>query len=453
MISNLEFDLKRKIYSSLKRWKESSKGTTALLIDGARRVGKSYIAEEFARNEYKSYIMVDFSYPKPGTIECFKEDIYDLDLFFAKLSAIYNKKLFVRESLIIFDEVQLYPIARQFLKQLVADGRYDYIETGSLISLRKNVKDILIPSEEEHIEMFPLDFEEFLLSNGDSSTIPFLKTCFEKKKPLGQQLHRKIMNDFRKYLLVGGMPQAVNKYLETKDFEAVDKIKKQILSLYREDIGKYAGKDEQKVFALFDNIAGQLSKKEKKFKLVDVSENARNREYEDAFIWLSKSMIVNRCLNATDPTVGLAMSCDHTTQKCYMGDTGLLVSQVFRDDEFADNTLYKSILLDKLYVNEGMLMENIVAQMLRCRGYQLFFYSRSDSQNRQNTMEIDFLISNHQKIQPVEVKSSAYRSHSSLSKFIDKFGKRLGEKYILYQKDLMIKDGIIHIPVYMAMFI
>ena len=440
--------MKRKIYEKLKNWKENSKGKTALLIDGARRVGKSYIAEQFAKTEYKSYIMIDFSYPKPGTIECFREDAYDLDMFFAKLSAIYNQHLYIRESLIIFDEVQLYPMARQLIKHLVADGRYDYIETGSLISLRKNVKDILIPSEEEHIEMFPMDFEEFLLANGDDSTITFLKNCFERKKALGQQLHRKIMNDFRKYILVGGMPQAVNEFINTKNFEAVDKVKKQILSLYREDIGKYAGKDEQKVFSLFDNIAGQLSKKEKKFKLADISENARNREYEDAFVWLGKSMIVNRCVNATDPNVGLAMSSDHTTQKCYMGDTGLLITQVFRDDEYSDNILYKSILLDKLNINEGMIMENIVAQMLRCRGYQLFFYSRSDKNNRSNNLEIDFLLSNHQKIQPVEVKSSAYRKHSSLDKFINKFGNKLGDKYIL-----QVKEGIIHLPIYMAMFV
>ena len=445
--------MKRKIYEKLKIWKENSKGKTALLIDGARRVGKSYIAEQFAKTEYKSYILIDFSYPKPGTIECFREDAYDLDMFFAKLSAIYNQHLYIRESLIIFDEVQLYPMARQLIKHLVADGRYDYIETGSLISLRKNVKDILIPSEEEHIEMFPMDFEEFLLANGDASTIPFLKNCFERKKALGQQLHRKIMNDFRKYILVGGMPQAVNEFINTKNFEAVDKVKKQILSLYREDIGKYAGKDEQKVFSLFDNIAGQLSKKEKKFKLADISENARNREYEDAFVWLGKSMIVNRCVNATDPNVGLAMSSDHTTQKCYMGDTGLLITQVFRDDEYSDNILYKSILLDKLNINERMIMENIVAQMLRCRGYQLFFYSRSDKNNRSNNLEIDFLLSNHQKIQPVEVKSSAYRKHSSLDKFISKFGNRLGDKYILYQNDLQVKEGIIHLPIYMAMFV
>ena len=446
-------ELKRKIYNRLKAWKLQSQGTSALLIDGARRVGKSYIAEVFAKNEYQSSILIDFSYPKPGTLTCFKEDAYDLDMFFSKLSAIYGRQLYRRKSIIIFDEVQLYPPARQLIKQLVADGRYDYLETGSLISLHKNVQDILLPSEEEHMEMFPMDFEEFLWAMGDEATVPFLRSCFEQKKPLGQELHRKVLNEFRKYLLVGGMPQAVQSYVSQHDFAAVDRIKKRILSLYREDIGKYAGKDAHKVFALFDNIPGQLAKKEKKYTLADITEHARGRNYEDAFIWLDRSMIINRCLNATDPTVGLAMSSDHATQKCYMGDTGLLVTQAFRDDEYADNTLYTSILLDKLNVNEGMLMENAVAQMLRCRGYQLFFYSRVDAQNRRNHMEIDFLISNHKKIQPVEVKSSAYRKHSSLDKFIGKFNARLGEKYILYPKDVMVKDGVVHLPIYMTMFI
>ena len=445
--------MQRKIYEQIKQWKNRSQGTSALLIEGARRVGKSYIAEIFAQNEYKSYILIDFSLPRPGTLACFEEDSYDLDIFFAKLSAIYGKQLFRRESLIIFDEVQLYPRARQLIKHLIADGRYDYLETGSLISLHKNVKDILIPSEEEPLEMFPMDFEEFLWAMGDTGTVPYLKLCFEKQKALGQALHRKVLNDFRKYILVGGMPQAVLKFREAQDFEAADRVKKQILALYRADIGKYAGNYEQKVFNVFDNIPGQLTRKEKKYKLVSLSENARSRDYEDAFVWLSKSMMVNRCRNAADPTVGLSMSSDYTTQKIYMGDTGLLVSQAFYDNDFADNTLYKAILLDRLNINEGMLMENVVAQILRCRGHRLFFYSRVDAANRANYMEIDFLISNNRHIQPVEVKSSSYRKHSSLDKFINKFGSRLGEKYILYQKDIMIKDGIIHLPVYMAMFL
>ena len=445
--------MRRKIYERLTAWKERSKGASALLIDGARRVGKTYIAEEFAKKEYRSHVLIDFSYPRPGTLECFREDAYDMDIFFAKLAAIYGTALYNRQSLFIFDEVQLYPQARQLIKHLVADGRYDFIETGSLISLHKNVRDILIPSEEEHIEMFPMDFEEFLWALGDEATVPFLQAYFLQKKPLGQALHRKVLNDFRKYLLVGGMPQAVLSYVQERDFSAVDSVKRQILTLYRADIAKYAGRYDQKVFAIFDNIPGQLSKKEKKYKLKDVAESARGRDYADAFVWLDNAMIINRCLNATDPSVGLAMSSDHTSQKCYLGDTGLLVTQAFWDDDYADNKLYTSILTDRLSINEGMLMENVVAQMLRCQGYKLFFYSRSDSKNRENHMEIDFLISNHKKIQPVEVKSSAYRKHSSLDKFIGKFHDRLGEKYILYQKDIMVRDNIVHLPIYMTLFI
>lgn len=327
------------------------------------------------------------------------------------------------------------------------------METGSLISLHKNVKDILIPSEEEHLQMFPMDFEEFLWAAGDHATVPFLKTCFERRMPLGQALHRKVLNDFRKYMLVGGMPQAVEVYISTGDFGEADNVKKQILSLYFADVGKYAGNDEQKVYSLLNNIPGQLSKKEKKFKLADVAENARMRLYKDAFVWLDKAMVINRCVNATDPNVGLAMSGDYTTQKCYMGDTGLLVTQTFRDDEFTDNILYKSVLLDKLNVNEGMLMENIIAQMLRCNGHHLYFYSRVDSAKRENHMEIDFLISNHKKISPVEVKSSTYKKHSSLDKFSTRFNNKLGERFVLYPKDVMTKDGVTHLPLYMAMFL
>lgn len=445
--------MKRKIYEQMKLWKEHSKGTTALLIDGARRVGKSFIAQEFARQEYSSHIIIDFSSPRAGTVECFRDDVYDLDLFFAKLSALYGQILHRRESLIVFDEVQLYPQARQLIKHLVADGRYDYLETGSLISLHKNVKDILIPSEEEHLEMFPLDFEEFLWALGDEATVPFLQDCFLQRRPLGQGLHRKVLNEFRKYLLVGGMPQAVLSYVKERDFAAVDKIKRQILTLYRADIGKYSGRYEQKVLAVFDHIPGQLSKKEKRYKLADITKGARGRDYEDAFTWLDSAMIVNRCFNATDPTVGLAMSADHSSHKCYMGDTGLLVTQAFWDDSYADNQLYSSILTDRLGINEGMLLENVVAQMLRCRGYKLFFYSRSDAAHRENHLEIDFLISNHRKVLPVEVKSSNYAKHSSLDKFIGKFQGRIGDKYLLYQKDVMVRDDIVHLPVYMALFI
>lgn len=374
-------------------------------------------------------------------------------MFFNKLSAYYRIILHRRNSLIIFDEVQRFPAARELIKYLVADGRYDYLETGSLISFRMNIKDIVIPSEEEHLEMFPMDFEEFLWAMGDETTVPFLRGCFERSQPLGLALHKRVMNDFRQYILVGGMPQAVEAYLRNKSFEDSDRIKRRILTLYREDITKFAKGYEAKVLSIFDELPSQLSKLEKKYKLADISKGARFRDYEDAFLWLSEAMIVNNCYNATEPTVGLSMSGEHSTRKCYMGDTGLLVTHSFMDDKFIDNELYRAILLDRLHVNEGMLMENIVAQELRTSGHKLYFYSRSNTNARANHMEIDFLIRRKRKICPLEVKSGTYRAHSSIDKFRTKFGGKIGQAYILYTKDIMVKEDVIHLPLYMAMFL
>lgn len=445
--------LKRKIYDKLLMWKQKSNGQTALLIDGARRVGKSYIAELFARQEYKSHIIIDFGNAPQDILDLFVHESSDLDLFFAKLGVFYSTLLHKRESLIVFDEVQQFPRARQLIKYLVADGRYDYLETGSLIRLKKNTENIIIPSEEEHIEMFPMDFEEFLWAMGDEATVPLIRKYFEAKKPLGQALHRKIMNDFRQYVLVGGMPQSVLAYTDEKNFEKSDEAKRRILQLYRDDASKFAAGYEEKVYAVFDSIPSQLSKKEKKYKLSSINKNARFRTYEDSFIWLNEAMVVNACFNSTDPSVGLALSADHATQKCYMADTGLLVTHTFMNQAFTDNELYKAVLFDRLDVNEGMIMENIVAQMLRYNGHKLYFYSRSDNKNRENHLEIDFLITEKKKIAPIEVKSGSYRSHSSLDKFRKKFSDKIGTSYILYSKDVMEKDGIWHLPLYMAMFL
>ena len=434
----------------MKAWKENSRGQTALLIDGARRVGKSFIAEYFAKQEYKSHILLDFGNISKEVTDSFNHDSQNLDLFFAKLSAFYKTKLFKRNSLIIFDEVQQFPRARQLIKYLVADGRYDYLETGSLIRLKKNTENIIIPSEEEHLEMFPMDFEEFLWAMNDEVTMPYIRQCFEAMTPVGAALHRKIMNDFRQYILVGGMPQSVLAYLDDKNFEASDNTKRRILSLYRDDVSKFANGMEEKVYAVFDNIPGQLTKKEKRYRLSAISKNARFRSYEDSFVWLNEAMVVNMCYNCTDPSIGLALSADFSTQKCYMADTGLLVTQTFMDENYTNNELYRAILLDKLDINEGMIMENIVSQMLRFSGHKLYFYSRCDSQHRENHIEIDFLITKNKKISPIEVKSGNYRSHASLDKFIRKFHDRIGTPYILYTKDIMFKDGICHLPLYMA---
>ena len=445
--------LKRKIYGRLVDWKNQSKGTTALLIDGARRVGKSFIARAFAENEYRSYILIDFGNAPKDILDLFENNSTDLDLFFAMLSAYYSTVLYPRESLIIFDEIQQFPRARQLIKYLVADGRFDYLETGSLIRLKKNTQDIIIPSEEEHLELFPLDFEEFLWAAGDEVTFSYIRTCFAEQRPMGPVLHRKAMNDFRQYLLVGGMPQSVLAYLNGKDFEGADNAKRRILQLYHDDVAKFAPGYEDKVFAVFDGIPGQLSKKEKKYKLSSINKNARFRSYEDSFIWLNEAMIANTCFNAEDPNVGLALSADHSTQKCYMADTGLLVTQTFMDGRFTDNELYRAILFDKLNINEGMIMENAVAQMLRASGHKLYFYSRTDPENRDNTMEIDFLIACGKKISPIEVKSGNYRTHVSLDRYMKKFSSRAGQPYIIYTKDLMMKDGILHLPVYMTILL
>jgi len=446
-------ELERKIYKKLIEWKENRKGSTVLLVTGARRVGKSYICRKFAENEYKSSIIIDFGNPSSTITDLIENESYDLDLFFNRLSSFYRTVLYPRESIIVFDEIQCFPKARQLLKYLVADGRYDYIETGSLLSIKQNVQDIIIPSEEEKIEMHPLDFEEFLWALGDKATAPTLQLLLERLEPLGQALHRKVMNDFRQYMLVGGLPQAVLEYIKEKNFGDVDIVKKSILDLYRNDITKFAGGYASKVLAIYDSIPSQLSKKEKKFTLSSIDKNARFRDYDDAFMWLSDGMIVNPCFNATDPGFGLAMSMDHSTHKLYMADTGLLVTHTFRNSDYLNNELYRAILFDKIHINEGLLMENIVAQAFRTKASNLYFYSRYDRDNRDNMIEIDFLLTRGSKVCPVEVKSSEYREHSSLDKFNRKFSKKIGSSYILYTKDILVKNDVIHLPVYMAMFL
>ena len=438
--------IKRKLYSELLEWKNNRKGKTAILIKGARRTGKSYLCEQFAKNEYKSYVIIDFANISNEIRTLFEGDTSNIDKFLSELQILTHTTFYDRETVIIFDEVQMFPKARQLIKYLVANNKYDYIETGSLLSIRKNVKDIVIPSEEEDKYLYPLDFEEFLWALGDEVTYPYIKECFEKRKEVGEKIHRKIIRTFREYLIVGGMPQSVIEYVESKNFESVDRIKRNILKLYRDDISKFASWYEQKVLSVFDEIPGQLSKKEKTYNVSSLKKEARNRDYEDAFMWLSDAMIVNRCLNSTDPNIGLNLSIDSRLQKIYMGDTGLLVTHTFYDSAFNDNEFYKKILFDRLNFNEGIIMENIVAEALRYSGHRLFFYTRYDEER----IEIDFLIKRKNKISPVEVKSSKYGKHTSLSKFIDKFSDRIGEKFILYPKDVLIKDDVTHLPLYMA---
>lgn len=447
--------LKRKIYENLIEWKKNSNGKTAILIDGARRVGKSYIVEAFAKEQYKSYILIDFNKVPEDVKKLFELYLNDLDNLFLYLSNYFNTKLYERESLIIFDEVQLYPKARSAIKYLVEDGRYDYIETGSLMSIKKNIKDILIPSEEQHIEMHPMDFEEFLWAVENESLMDLIRKCYEEKKPLGQAMHRKAMDYFRQYIIVGGMPQAVNEYVQTKDFNKVDQIKRNILDLYRQDIGKYAEGYNLKVESIFDEIPAQLQKHEKKFRLASISKEARYREYEDAMFWLKDAMIINPCYNSTEPNIGLKLNTDFMTLKCYMADTGLLISHSFDENGIMTEEIYKKILFDKLEFNEGMIIENIVAQMLVASKHKLYFYSNPDREESENRMEIDFLIakskiSSRHNISPIEVKSGKNYTISSLKKFINKYKEQLCIPYVIHTGDLKEEEGIVYLPLYMT---
>jgi len=438
-------------------WKKEG-GKTALLIDGARRVGKSYIAEAFAKAEYTSYILIDFNNTGNDVLDLFKHYLDDLDTLFVYLSGYYNVKLVTRESLIIFDEVQLFPRARAAIKYLVADGRYDYIEAGSIVSIRKNVKDIVIPSEERRVKMHPMDFEEFLWAMGNETLMPLASMHFAEMKPLGQALHRKAMDLFRQYLIIGGMPQAVAEYAATREIDKVDQIKRDILALYRADIAKHANGYEIKVAGIFDEIPAQLKKHEKKFKLSSIKKEARFRDYEDALFWLDDARIINTCYNSTEPSIGLKLNMDRLTLKCYMADTGLLISHAFDERGIVTEEIYKKLLFDKLEVNKGMLIENIVAQMLACSGHHLYFYSNLSRDDRDARMEIDFLIakstiSSRHNISPIEVKSSKNYTLTSLKKFRDKYHALLHTPYVVHTGDLKVEDGIIYLPVYMAPFL
>lgn len=447
--------MKRKMYDRLMEWKNRSNGTSALLVQGARRVGKSYIVEKFAKSAYRSYILIDFNKADELVRDIFEHDLDNMDMLFQKLSTLYNKKLYPRESLIIFDEVQLFPRARSAIKYLVEDGRYDYIETGSLISIRKNVEGILIPSEEDVINMYPMDFEEFLWALDNETMYPLIMECFQKQKPLGQALHRKAMDLFRLYLIIGGMPQAVKVYVETQDFDSVDTVKRRILKLYREDIRKHAKGYEMKVEAIFDEIPSQLRSQNQHFKLSSVEKGARFDNYRDAMFWLSDAMIINNCYNSTEPSIGLNLNRDRTLLKCYMGDTGLLISHCFDEKGIVSEEIYKKLLLDKLEVNLGMVMENIVAQMLTVSGHKLFFYANPSRNDAEARMEIDFLIaksriSNRHNISPIEVKSGKNYTLSSITKFIRRFNEQLHTPYVLHTNDLKVENEIVYLPIYMT---
>lgn len=447
--------MKRKIYSKLLEWKEKYSTQEALLIEGARRIGKSYIVEEFARNEYRSYMLIDFSKVSKEVKEIFDNYLTDEPMLFRMLSLQLGVKLYPRESLIIFDEVQKYPRAREAVKELVSNHTYDYIETGSLVSIHKNTKNILIPSEEHRIDMYPMDFEEFLWALGENDMMDFVRDCFEHQRPLGQALHRKMMNLLRLYMIVGGMPQAVLEYINTRDFDRVDLIKRRILDLYRQDIYNYADSQAEKVVRIWDTIPGELQRKEKRFRIGSVKKGARTRDYEMALFWLSEARAVNPCYNATDPNIGLKMNVDYAKFKLYLNDTGLLLSHAFGEEIEGMQELYRKLMLGKLEFNKGMMVENLVAQMLVASGKRLYYYTNTDKEDASESMEIDFLVrkpvvTSKHNICPVEVKSTQRYTTSSLCKFRDRFKTYLHTSFVIHSGDLKVEGGIVYLPLYMT---
>jgi len=444
--------MKRKIYTQLKERKEKKQGREALLIDGARRIGKSYIVEEFARQEYRSYILIDFNSVDSDISELFEHYLSDLDTLFSRLQLHTGKKLFERESLIIFDEVQQCPRARAAIKYLVADGRYDYIETGSLMSINQNVKDIVIPSEEHRIDMYPMDLEEFMWALGNEMMMDYVRACYNNKKPLGRSLHKKMMEYLRLYMIVGGMPQAVEAYALRKDFDEVNDIQQNILKLYRYDILKYAERHKEHVSRIFDSIPAQLQRHEKKFRLASVEKGARMRNYETAFFWLDESRVVNACYGITAPEVGMNLLRSDRF-KLYFGDTGLLIAMTFAQKEQI-RQIYQKLLKGKLEMNKGMLMENLVAQMLKSAGQPLYFYSKS-SVIAEERMEIDFLlakanVTSRHNIIPIEVKSSNRFTTLSLDKCRKRFAEQVTNPIVLYTGDVEIKENVFYLPIYMT---
>jgi hypothetical protein len=435
---------KRKVYDRLLEWKQRSNGRTAVLVQGARRVGKSTIVEEFARKEYKSYILIDFS-KASAEIKGLFDDLMDLNFLFLRLQAVYQVTLHQGESVLVFDEVQCCPRARQAIKHLVADERYHYIETGSLISIKQNTKDIIIPSEEERIDMFPLDFEEFLWAIGDEVSFPLLRQFYERKMPLGPA-HRSKEKDLRIYMLVGGMPQAVQEYLSTNNLSMVDRVKRSIIQLYYDDFMKID--PSGRLGKLFLAIPGQLSKNNSRYVASDVLGNVDSSVRFELLANLEDSKTVLVSYHADDPNIGMSLTRDLNRFKIFLADTGLFVTLAFWDKSYAENVVYQKLLLDKLEVNMGYIYENLVAQMLAASGYRLFYYTFP--KDTKHNYEIDFLLSLGSKIAPIEVKSSGYKTHASLDAFCQKFSSRINARYLVYTKDYGHDGETLHIPFYMV---
>ena len=444
---NIHF--KRKIYDSMLKWKQERNGETALLIQGARRIGKSTIAEEFARKEYKSYILIDFSKVSKEVNDLFN-DVSDLNYILLRLQFIFQVELYERKSVIIFDEVQLQPLARQAIKHFVKDGRYDYIETGSLISVRSKSRNIIIPSEETKIDMYPMDFEEFRWALGDKATIPLLRKAFESKTALGDAVHRKLMRDIRLYMLVGGMPQAVSAYIKTNNFMAVDRVKRDIIALYEEDFVKIDNSGRAK--AIYDAIPAQLSRNTSRYQVGKAVPDEKIDRVINIIKDMEDSMTTNIAFHTDDPNIGLALTKNQEYFKMYTSDTGLFVTLAFKDSDVTENVIYEKLLSDKLSTNLGYVYENLIAQMLRATGKNLFYHTIPYAEGKKY-YEVDFIITDKHKISPIEVKSSGYKSHKSLDEFCTKYSDRIINKYVIYTKDYKREGGVEYIPVYMTLFL
>ncbi|MDO4198361.1 MAG: AAA family ATPase [Erysipelotrichaceae bacterium] len=440
---------RRKIYDEIKEWKDNRSDRYALLIKGARRVGKSTIAEEFAKNEFRSFVKIDFANTSKEIIDLF-DDMHDLDFFFLQLQQFTGVILFENESVIIFDEIQLCPKARQAIKYLVADGRYRYIETGSLISIKKNTTDILIPSEEHKISMYPMDFEEFLWAINDDVTANTIRTLLKNRKPAGESLHRNLMKKFRLYMLVGGMPQAIETYSDKNNLQLVDETKREIIELYEEDFMKIDGTGL--AGDIYDVIPANLSGNASRYVFSSARENTRAEQVSKLIPDMLSSYTVNIAYHANDPGVGMSLNKDQDRYKLFTSDTGLFITLAFKDKKYTENLIYNKLLSDRLEANLGYVYENIVAQMLTVKGNKLFYYTmESDTSN--HLYEIDFLLSVGDKICPVEVKSSNYRGHKSFDVFCSRFSHRIGDRYIVHTKDYKWENGIHYMPVYMVPFI
>lgn len=446
----------RKAYERLLQWKQQQ-GRTSMLIEGARRVGKSVLAEEFGRREYARCLLIDFSEAPTEVFDLFLHQRHDINSFFRYLFAFYAFQPVERDTLIIFDEVQFCPQARAFTKQLVKDGRYDYIETGSLVSIQSNVKDILIPSEEESLELNPFDFDEFLWAMNEKPLADLIQDCYRHKEPLPDALHRKAERLFREYMLVGGMPQVIQAYLTDNSFMSADQVKRSILRLYRRDIEKYGAIEAKNIAAIFDEIPAQLSRHEKRFRLSSLKKGARYQTYQTAFFWLADARLINPCYRSTDPSIGLGMNMEQSAVKCYMADTGLLITHAFSDGTITADSIYRDILFGKIGLNEGMIVENIVAQQFKASGHKLFYFTKPDEETRKSRIEIDFLLpepyenaAGHYRISPIEVKSGKRYSTASLDKMRTVYGKHIGTEYVLAPKPFTSQGDRVQVPLYMS---